>query len=101
MGSLTCAQLWVRAVHTNGGSGTNKLTRRDRKTVVHLVPPRGWNLASADFSSESLTTELRPPSKCQVGHSQLLIPAESAVKELYFDTSFKTVHYTPRSGDGL
>ena len=50
MGSLTCAQIWVRVIHTNakwreggGGSGTNKsaqeLTRRDRKTVCHPAPP--------------------------------------------------------------
>ena len=34
---------WVRAVHTKGGSGTNKsaedLTRRDRNVVSHPAPP--------------------------------------------------------------
>ena len=48
-GSLTCAQIWSRAVITKvvgvgwgGGSGTNKsaqeLTRRDRKSVCHPAP---------------------------------------------------------------
>ena len=29
-----------------------------------------------------------------VGHSELLMPSESAIKELYYDISFKTVHET-------
>ena len=50
VGSLTCAQMWVRAVyvtHEGGGGGvrhTNKsahdLTRRDRKTVPHAASPQ-------------------------------------------------------------
>ena len=40
-GSLTCAPIWVRAVHTKGGSGTNKsaqeLTRRGKTTVFRLA----------------------------------------------------------------
>ena len=45
IGSLTCAQIWARAVHTKGGGGgqtqTNKpvkgLTGRDRKLVPRPV----------------------------------------------------------------
>ena len=33
-------------------------------------------------------------TKCQFGHSELLIPTESATMELYCDISFKTVHHT-------
>ena len=29
--------------------------------------------------------------KCQVGHSEVSVPAESATPELQFDVSFKTV----------
>ena len=44
MGSLTCAQIWVRAVCTHEwGSGTKKsaqnLTQRDRKTASYPAPP--------------------------------------------------------------
>ena len=30
-------------------------------------------------------------TKCRFGHSELLIPTQSAIKELQFDASFKTV----------
>ena len=43
MGSLTCAQIWVHTVHTEGGSGANKsaqeLTWKDKKPVPHSTPP--------------------------------------------------------------
>ena len=42
--------------------------------------------AICDCSQNKLT-------KCQFGHSELTIPTESAIKELYYDISFKTVHY--------
>ena len=44
IGSLTCAQIWVRSVHTKGWLGRNKstsaqeLTRRGRKPVLHPAP---------------------------------------------------------------
>ena len=45
MGSLTCAQPWVRAVYTEGGSGTNKsaqeLTRGDIKIAPYPPPGQG------------------------------------------------------------
>ena len=31
-------------------------------------------------------------TKCQFGYSELLTPTESAIQELSFDNSFKTVH---------
>ena len=31
-------------------------------------------------------------TKCRFGHSELLIPRERAIKELYFDLGFETVH---------
>ena len=74
--SLTCAQIWVRAVHTiECGSGTNKstqeLTRRDRNTVPDPSTPgdrtQGLRI---EFRLSSLTTELRPPS--EVEHPKLL-----------------------------
>ena len=41
--SLTCAQIWVRAVHTEGGqaqtSPHKSRPRRDRKTAPHPAPP--------------------------------------------------------------
>ena len=44
IGSLMCAHMWGCAVHTKGGSGTNKsaqeLTWRNRKAVPHPAPPR-------------------------------------------------------------
>ena len=39
MGSLTCAQIWVRAVHAKAQA--SQLTRRDRKTVPHPAPLEG------------------------------------------------------------
>ena len=62
-GSLTCAQIWVLAVHTKSAQ---ELTRRDRKK--HRSSPcraRGSNPGSLDLNSDSelrptSTTELRP-----------------------------------------
>ena len=31
-------------------------------------------------------------AKCLFGHSEILVPAERAVKELYYDMRFSTVH---------
>ena len=76
MGSLTCARIWLRAVHVHTGgygifnmrtnlaacrthayreSGTHtsaqKLTRRDRKAVPHPAPPRGIELGLFGFGN--------------------------------------------------
>ena len=62
MGSLACAQIWVRVVLTKGGPGTNKsahlLTRRRIKMVSYPTP-------SGDRTQDlhdALTIELRPQS---------------------------------------
>ena len=60
MGFLAWAQIWVHAIHMEGGSDTNKLaqelTRRDIKIVPYPAPP-----PYLDLNSDSLTTELRHP----------------------------------------
>ena len=69
MGSLTCAHVWVRAVHTKRGEGrgsaTNKsaqeLTRRDRKTIFHPGPSGNQTQGFGYYHSDALTTELRLP----------------------------------------
>ena len=68
VGSVTCAQIRVRAVHTmwGGQAQSNKsakeLTRRDRKKCSSSpCPARGWNPGSSYFDSLT-TTELRPRS---------------------------------------
>ena len=51
IGSLTCAQIWARAVDTKGGTESGKcksaqeLTRRDRKSVSHPASPGYLNSA--------------------------------------------------------
>ena len=74
MGSLTCAQLWVCAVHTNGGGGgggggrarTNKsaqkLTRRETDKLSLTLPQLGdrTHAGSSGLNSDTLTTEPRP-----------------------------------------
>ena len=65
MGSLTCAQTWVRALHIyiytrKGGQGTNKsaqeLARRDRKKPVHHpAPPGDRTQGSSDVNPDSLS----------------------------------------------
>ena len=62
MGYLTCAQIWVRAVHTKGGQAqaikyAPELTWRDRKTVPH---PAQFN---SQFNSIQITS-LSPPADC-------------------------------------
>ena len=68
VGSLTCAQLWVRAVHVKVGSGTNKsaqeLTRLRgvEKKCPSPCPTRGSNPGSSDLNSKALNAELHPQS---------------------------------------
>ena len=99
MGCLTCAQIWVCAVHTKGGQAQTSLHkgwhRRIEKQPLTLpregieprvfgfefwrsnswgmfppCPARGSNPGSLDFNSDTLTTELHPPSK-QSSHQGL------------------------------
>ena len=44
------------------------------------------------YEGKCVTRSDKPRTKCQFGHSELLIPAESAIKELLFDAKFKSVH---------
>ena len=39
-----------------------------------------------------MTRSDKSVTKCQFGHSELLIPGGNAFKELSFDVRFKTVH---------
>ena len=57
MGSLTCVETWVRAVHSEGESDTNKsaqeLTRRDTKNLsLSPCPATGSNPRSSDLKSD-------------------------------------------------
>ena len=74
MGSLTCAQIWVCAIHMKGESGTNnsaqELTRGreggggqgGRKSIPHLAClTRRSNPETLGLNSDALTTELRIP----------------------------------------
>ena len=54
----TCTRIYF-----NVCKSAQELTRRDRKTSVrHPAPPGDWTLGSSDLNSDSLATELRPPS---------------------------------------
>ena len=70
MGSLTCAHIWVRAVHTKEGqahyksaqeSGTVKREDRGTEKLPFTLPRQGIEPGSSDLNSDALTTELRPP----------------------------------------
>ena len=69
MGSLTCAQIWVRArIHPKGGGGGGGGVRHKEvvdseghKSGMRPCPARGSNPGSSDGNSDALTTDLRPP----------------------------------------
>ena len=65
MGSLTCAQIRVRAVHTKGGQAQTSLRKgvdlEGQKKCSSPCPTRGSNPGSLDLNSSSLTTGPRPP----------------------------------------
>ena len=42
--------------------------------------------------SKYVTRSDKRVTRCQFGHSELLIPTDSAYKELYIDIGFRTVH---------
>ena len=77
IGSLSCAQIWVRAVHTKRGSGINKsaqeLTRRDSRkktTAPPTLPHQGIEPMVFGF----------PISKCsRLASTILLIKARALV----------------------
>ena len=98
MGSLTCAQIWVRAVHTKWQSGTTKqvCTRIDsegQKICTSPCPARGSNPGSSDFNSDVQTTEIRPPFQlipCRISVyiSSMVITTQS-VQDLSLSVSKK------------
>ena len=68
--------MWVHAIPSKGGqaekrnnSAQEELTQRDRKTAFHPAPPgdRTQGLWVRILTSDSLTTELRPPSERPCG----------------------------------
>ena len=67
MGCLTCAHIWVRAVHTKGSQAQTSL---DKSSVggtekLPLTLPRlpgDRTLGSSGLKSDALPTELRPSS---------------------------------------
>ena len=61
IGSLTCAQIWVCAVHTKGGQAQTSLHKSWNCTIP--CPARGSNPGPTDLNSNALTTEPRLPSK--------------------------------------
>ena len=70
MGSVTCAQIWVRVVHTKGGRGGVRhkqvCTRFDSGghcNCVSRCPDRESNPGSSDLNSDALPTELHLPSE--------------------------------------
>ena len=90
MGSLTCAQIWVRAVVYEVGvrhkQVCTKVDSEGQKNCPSPSPTRGSNPGFSDLNSDALTIELRLPFslwlylrpkdpftctlKCQNSHSQ-------------------------------
>ena len=67
-GSLTCAHIWVSAVHTKGGGHDKKkcapeLTRRDRKQLSFTLLRQGIEPRDFGLEVRRSTTELRPPNE--------------------------------------
>ena len=62
MGSLTCAQMWVRAIHTKTNKSAQVLTQRGQKNCSSPCSSWGSNPGSSDLNSYSLTTEPHPQS---------------------------------------
>ena len=65
MGSLTCAHVWVRAIHMKGIRQRHVCTRVDserQKNSCSPCPVRGSNPGSFDLNSDALPTALFPPS---------------------------------------
>ena len=66
MGSLTCAQTWVRAVYSRKGVTHNQVctgvvSEGHKNACFSPGPARGSNPGSSDLNSNCLTTEPRPP----------------------------------------
>ena len=49
-------------------------------------------LYNLDGATANVTRSDKRVTKCHFGHSELLIPTESTMKELQLDMGFKTAH---------
>ena len=104
MGSLMCAQIWVRAVHTKGGSGTrslHKLTRERQKNCPSPCPARGSNPGSLGLNSDALPLSYVPRRQRSIQDQGLyrhIIISYKKVSFIFY-TQF-VFHRQPSSGEG-